>query len=149
MTLYKLRAILFVLLTKLFSKILFIELPPIVSAAGIIRKDGKILFLNLSYRKGYGLPGGIMQSDEEAETALRREILEETGLTISKSTYLGSVSSRTKSLATLCLFFEVEIAGDTEDMQASREGTLHWMNPADVMDNLAYENNKIALQRYA
>lgn len=43
--------------------------------------------------KGLGLPGGIIKAGEDVETALKREVLEETGLRVTKLTYIGSVNS--------------------------------------------------------
>ena len=54
-----------------------------VSAAAVITNDeGKILLLNHLLRpySGWGLPGGFLTTGEQPEEAIRREILEETGL---------------------------------------------------------------------
>ena len=54
-----------------------------VSAAGIITNhSGEVLLLNHVLRplSGWGLPGGFMNAGEQPETALRREIREETGI---------------------------------------------------------------------
>lgn len=80
MKFYKMRSIIFILITKLIAKVFFVEIPPVVSAAAFIKKERKILFLNLTYMKGLGLPGGIINASENVETALKREVLEETGL---------------------------------------------------------------------
>lgn len=57
-----------------------------VSAAGIITNDrGEVLLLNHFLRpaSGWGLPGGFMKTGEQPEAALRRELLEETGVELS------------------------------------------------------------------
>ncbi len=55
-----------------------------VSAAGIITNErGEALLLNHVLRgsvSGWGLPGGFLEAGEQPEEALRREIMEETGL---------------------------------------------------------------------
>ena len=54
-----------------------------VSAAAVITDaDGKVLLLNHLLRpfSGWGLPGGFLTAAEQPEDAIRREILEETGL---------------------------------------------------------------------
>ena len=66
--------------------------------------------------KGLGLPGGIIKADEDVETALKREVLEETGLRVTKLTYLWSINSH-KIISMLCLFFEVEADGILEDFR--------------------------------
>lgn len=52
------------------------------SAALITNEKGEVLLLNhvLRPRSGWGMPGGFLNKGEQPETALRREIREETGL---------------------------------------------------------------------
>lgn len=54
-----------------------------VTAAGIIRNnDGKVLLLEHRFRpgSGWGIPGGFLESGEQPEQALRRELREEINL---------------------------------------------------------------------
>lgn len=56
-----------------------------VSAAGIITNEkGQVLLLDHVLRpvSGWGVPGGFLNAGEQAETAFRREIKEETGLVV-------------------------------------------------------------------
>lgn len=58
-----------------------------VSVAGLILNDeGKILLLNHVLRpfSGWGLPGGFVDHGESAETAVRRELMEETGIELTE-----------------------------------------------------------------
>ncbi len=58
-----------------------------VSAAAVITNDeGKVLLLNHVLRpdSGWGYPGGFINRGEQAEDAIRREVLEETGIELSK-----------------------------------------------------------------
>lgn len=142
---YKIRAYIVVGIAKILSKIFFVELPPVISVAGFIKKDGKMLFLNLSYLKGYNLPGGIVQAGEDIEAALAREVKEETNLDATHLKYFTSVASTVKGLASLTFFFEVEAKGNLKD---SWEGAIEWMNPEDTFGKLAYRNNEIALRKY-
>jgi 8-oxo-dGTP diphosphatase len=57
-----------------------------VSAAGLVlNSEGKILLLNHVLRpfSGWGLPGGFVDHGESAEAAIRRELMEETGIELS------------------------------------------------------------------
>ena len=141
---YKLRAILFILIAKVIAKVFFVEMPPVVSVAAFIKKEGRVLFLNLTYMKGLDLPGGIIKAEEDVETALRREILEEVGLTVTKLEYLWSVNSY-KGISMLCLFFNVEVEGNLKD---SEEGTLVWLNPKEAIGKMVYENVEISLRKF-
>lgn len=54
-----------------------------VSAAAVItNSEGKVLLLNHLLRpfSGWGLPGGFLTSAEQPDEAIKREILEETGM---------------------------------------------------------------------
>lgn len=48
----------------------------------VIRDDDRVLLVRHSYRRGWGVPGGLLERGEEAVDGARREVLEETGLTV-------------------------------------------------------------------
>jgi nucleoside triphosphatase len=52
------------------------------SVYGIIVNDGKVLLLNTVHTGTYSLPGGGIEIGEPIENALKREIMEETGIEI-------------------------------------------------------------------
>lgn len=54
-----------------------------VSAGAVVfREDGRVLLLDHRFRpgSGWGVPGGFIERNESPETAVRRELKEETGL---------------------------------------------------------------------
>lgn len=53
-----------------------------VGAACLIEHDGEVLLLWQPHRHGWTLPGGLLGRGEEPDVAVRREVAEETGLTI-------------------------------------------------------------------
>jgi 8-oxo-dGTP diphosphatase len=58
---------------------------PIVGVGAVIVEDGKVVLIKRKYEplKGHwSLPGGIVEIGETLETALTREMLEETGLRV-------------------------------------------------------------------
>ena len=48
----------------------------------IERADGAVLLVRLSYRKSWGLPGGLLKRGETPEAAARREVKEESRLDV-------------------------------------------------------------------
>ena len=48
----------------------------------IERSDGRVLLVRHSYRREWGLPGGLLKRGEDAADGARRETFEETGLAI-------------------------------------------------------------------
>jgi 8-oxo-dGTP diphosphatase len=135
MKFYKFRAFILVILLRAFAFLLKVEKPPILSVAAIIKKKNKILFLDLSYQKGYGLPGGIVQGGETLLEALKREVKEETGLVVKKVNYYSSYHAKYLGVSTISAVFLVETIGELKN---SDEGNLVWLEPKDVLGKLAY-----------
>jgi ADP-ribose pyrophosphatase YjhB (NUDIX family) len=48
----------------------------------IERADGELLLVRQSYRRAWGIPGGLLKRGETPEDAARREVAEEVGLAI-------------------------------------------------------------------
>jgi 8-oxo-dGTP diphosphatase len=48
----------------------------------IERDDGALLLVQLTYRRRWGVPGGLLKRGEEPADAARREVLEEVGLRV-------------------------------------------------------------------
>lgn len=54
---------------------------PVSAGAILLDGAGRLLILKPSYKKGWTIPGGVMEADGESPwEACRREVLEETGL---------------------------------------------------------------------
>lgn len=71
------------------------QLPGIPASAGAMLFDGegRLLVLKPTYKSGWTLPGGIMEADETPWQACRREVLEETGITVAAGR-LAAVDTR-------------------------------------------------------
>lgn len=52
------------------------------SVCFIERADGALLLVKLSYRKRWGVPGGLLKRGETPEDAARREVREEVGMEV-------------------------------------------------------------------
>lgn len=84
------------------------------------------------------LPGGFIDLDEDAETAMCREILEETGIRVERGelTYLFSLPNRYPFSGIVCrtvdLFFEARMTGRPEVKAMDDVETLQWMPLSDL-----------------
>lgn len=53
-----------------------------VGAIAVIEDGGRVLLVRQSYRRGWGLPGGLLRRGETPESAVCREVLEEVGIRV-------------------------------------------------------------------
>jgi ADP-ribose pyrophosphatase YjhB (NUDIX family) len=53
-----------------------------VGAMGIVEDGERVLLVQLSYRRGWGLPVGLLQRGEQPAAALVREVAEEVGIAV-------------------------------------------------------------------
>lgn len=70
-----------------------------VGALALIERDGRLLLELRSDCGRWGLPGGGVGADEEVEDALRREVFEETGLTVTSQERFGVFSDASRVIA--------------------------------------------------
>lgn len=59
-----------------------------ISAAGFVFKDGKILMVR-HHKRGWSFPGGVAEQGEAVLDCLKREILEESGITAEPEHLVG------------------------------------------------------------
>jgi mutator protein MutT len=129
-----------------------------VAAVGAIVTDenGKVLLVrraNDPAKGKLGMPGGFIDPDESSEEALRREMLEEVGLTILSMHYLTSAPNqyvyRGIELPVLDMFYVVEV--EHRDIRPS-DGEISdwiWTDLSDeILDQLAFVSNRHALEFY-
>ena len=58
---------------------------PVSAGALIFDRAGRLLILKPTYKSGWTIPGGVMEADGESPwEACRREVLEETGIDVSR-----------------------------------------------------------------
>ena len=127
-----------------------------VSAVGAVvcNSLGHVLLLRRANDPGkgmLGMPGGFVDPGENAEEALRREVLEEVGLHVTKLRYLTSRPNsylyRGVALPVLDFFYVAEVE-DGEISNSDGEITSWiWTDLSDeVIDQLAFESNRQALR---
>jgi ADP-ribose pyrophosphatase YjhB (NUDIX family) len=142
---FRIRALTFANLQKFFGFVLQVPIPPKVSAACFIERDGKLLVLDLTYCKGYAFPGGMIEPNENIETGVIREVREETGLKVESLQYVGSKEDVQYGLTVIALAFSATTSGETCN---SDEGTLFWLTPEEIQQNQSYSNWKYLLNMY-
>jgi 8-oxo-dGTP pyrophosphatase MutT (NUDIX family) len=96
----------------------------------LVRPNGDVLFVRMTYRKGWGLPGGLLGRGETPERTAQREIEEEVGLRIDEPVlYRTWVSPQLQTIT----FFT--IAGVTDEQVAGMRcdpievASVAWFSP--------------------
>ena len=96
---------------------------PLSAAVGVIRNGDDFLLIERNDGRGVSFPGGLVHPWESAETAVSREILEETGLRVTKSLLKLRYYS-CEEIPVNLIVFEVKADGQ---LRGSWEGTPRWL----------------------
>ncbi len=122
------------------------ELPRIPASAGALINDGsgRLLILKPTYKSGWTVPGGQMEADGETPwEACRREVAEETGLTVASGRlacvdFLRPKRERPGGLRYLFDCGSLP-AGQAEEivLQAEEIGDHRWVLPTEASDLLS------------
>lgn len=114
-------------------------MPRRTGAAALIEREGRYLLERRSDDGSWGFPGGSVDDGENVLDALRREVLEETGLRVHTAKLFGIFSDPSRIIAypdgnvcrVLSLVFRVEVKDGTA--KASDESLeLGWYTLAEL-----------------
>jgi 8-oxo-dGTP pyrophosphatase MutT (NUDIX family) len=98
------------------------------ASVAIICRNNEILVIQRNDGRGLSLPGGIAKRKEAEEDTLRREVLEETGLTV-HSPQLRMRYHSSADVPCDISVFEVQVAGEPRN---SWEGTPAWKTAVEL-----------------
>ncbi len=122
----------------------------------ILNSAGDLLLLRRARDPARGklaVPGGFIDIDETAETALRRETLEETGLQLGSLTYvcsqINSYLYQEVTYPVLDLFFVAHAVTPERARPLDGVDAVLWLPPAAVSpDDIAFPSIRQALHQY-
>ena len=101
-----------------------------VSVAGIVvRDDGRVLVIRRHDNGRWEAPGGVLELDESFEEGVRREVLEETGLTVAVERLTGVYKNLARGVVAL-VYRCHPIDGDIHPTAEARE--VGWMTTEEV-----------------
>lgn len=141
---YKLKVNLLAKAFAVASKIFGVGFPPAPSVSAIIKRNSKIMVVDLSYKEGYALPGGVLKGHEDFLEALKREVKEETNLKVKNCRYFNTYSSTADigGFPKVNVTYLAEVEGKIIN---SQEGKVEWKEPNKIINKLPYEDNKQAV----
>lgn len=83
-----------------------------VSVAGVVvREDGRVLVIRRRDNAQWEPPGGVLELDETFEQGVRREVLEETGVSVEVKRLTGVYQNLTRGIVAL-VFRCMPVAGE-------------------------------------
>lgn len=112
------------------------------SAVGIIRRGTDYLAIDRADGRGLGLPGGLARRRESEEQTVRREVAEETGLTVTSAKYLFRCSVAKPIPASIAVF---RVTADG-DLRGSWEGEPRWVTLAELRSRVTKAQRPIIEQ---
>jgi 8-oxo-dGTP pyrophosphatase MutT (NUDIX family) len=104
-----------------------------------MRRNNAYLVINRNDERGFSFPGGIQMPWENADRALVREVLEETGLEVTRLTFKSRYYSATEVPVNLTVF-EIEAQGE---LRGSWEGMPCWLPIQEFSDRLLPSQRRI------
>ncbi|MGW3913967.1 NUDIX hydrolase [Streptomyces sp. NPDC005070] len=106
-----------------------------MSVAGVaVRGDGRVLAIRRADKGAWEPPGGFLELDEEPQTGVAREVLEETGIRVAVGELTGVYKNMT--LGAVALVFRCEPSAGTE--RTSSESTaVAWLTPDEAQERMA------------
>jgi ADP-ribose pyrophosphatase YjhB (NUDIX family) len=102
--------------------------------------------------KGYwDLPGGFLETGEEPEVGVARELLEEAGLRAQSLDFFEIFMDRSgedpDSVYTLNIYYLVDAPDDELDAQDD-VAELRWFAPDELPEGLAFPHSRLVLDRW-
>lgn len=101
-----------------------------VSVAGVITDDdGRVLLIRRRDTLHWEPPGGVLELDESIEAGLRREVREETGLTVEPVALTGVYKNMARGI--VALVFRCKVVSGQLGLNSEVSG-FQWATPEEV-----------------
>ena len=123
---------------------------PILAAGGVVlRNDRRPQFAIIQSRKlgAWGLPKGKLAPGENAMTAARREVLEETGHRVTVHEFLGTLAYEASGRPKVVQFWRMEAVGEPIGDLMRDVRAVHWLELGDAIELLTHVRERVFLEQ--
>jgi 8-oxo-dGTP diphosphatase len=123
---------------------------PILAAGGIVlRSDRRPQFAVVQLRKlgAWGLPKGKLVAGEDAMTAARREVLEETGHDVTIHAFLGTLAYEASGRPKVVQFWRMHAVGEPISGLMRDVKAVRWLPLEDALDQLTHLRERAFLEQ--
>jgi 8-oxo-dGTP diphosphatase len=104
------------------------------AGAAVVREDGRMLAIKRADNGEWVLPGGIVELDEDPRDTVRREVLEETGITVEPGQLTGVYKNMRLGVVSL-VFRCSPLSGAAQPTAEATE--VAWLDSAQVTGRMA------------
>jgi len=117
------------------------------AAGGVIIRDGadgpEICLVHRPHREDWSLPKGKLDPGESFEQAALREVLEETGITVTLGEQLASTHYEDqKGRPKVVRYWRMAVVEDPGFDPNDEVDELRWLVPGDALKLLSYEHDR-------
>jgi 8-oxo-dGTP diphosphatase len=123
---------------------------PILAAGGIVLRESSLpQFAVVQSRKmnTWGLPKGKLAAGEDAVTAARREVLEETGCRVTVHEFLGALAYEASGRPKVVRFWRMAAAGGPVGPLMHDVKAVRWLTLEDAIDQLTHLREQVFLRQ--
>ncbi|MFD9066943.1 NUDIX hydrolase [Kitasatospora purpeofusca] len=106
-----------------------------VSVAGVVvRQDGRVLAIRRADNGTWEPPGGVLETAEDFEDGVRREVFEETGIKVAVERLTGVYKNVNRGI--VALVFRCVPESGSEQLSAE-SSAVAWLTPEEVSERMA------------
>ena len=116
---------------------------PLTGASVVpILPDGRIVLVRRRDNGLWALPGGMVEWGEDVQTAVKRELFEETGLELLEIRRLVGVYSapeRDTRVHSICILVEAQVQGNMQVIDTLEISDVEAFEPPSLPENLSHD----------